>query len=74
MSANCKDAAGCGRETYVSNEFYISGTEAAGIRCFYFTPNVMHIMTENAMKKDFGWSVPNGSVYKYYKLFKTGSL
>ncbi|MEE0753038.1 hypothetical protein [Frisingicoccus sp.] len=38
MSANCKDAAGCGRETYVSNEFYISGTEAAGIRCFYFTP------------------------------------
>lgn len=44
------------------------------LKCFYNTPNVMHIMTENAMKKDFGWSVPNGSVYKYYKLFKTGSL
>lgn len=44
------------------------------LKCFYFTPNVLKIMTINAMKKDFSWNVPNGSVYKYYKLFKTGSL
>lgn len=44
------------------------------LHCFYKTPNVMQLMTQNAMKKDFSWSVPNGSVYKYYRLFKTGSL
>lgn len=44
------------------------------LKCFYTTPNVLHIMTANAMKKDFSWTVPNGSVYKYYKLFKTGNL
>lgn len=44
------------------------------LKCFYFTPNVLRIMTMNAMKKDFSWNVPNGSVYRYYKLFKTGSL
>ncbi len=44
------------------------------LKCFYTTPNVLRIMTANAMKKDFGWTVPNGSVYKYYKLFKSGSL
>ncbi len=44
------------------------------LKCFYTTPNVLHIMTANAMKKDFSWTVPNGSVYQYYKLFKTGNL
>ena len=44
------------------------------LKCFYTTPNVLRIMTANAMKKDFSWTVPNGSVYKYYKLFKTGNL
>jgi len=44
------------------------------LKCFYTTPNVLRIMTANAMKKDFGWTEPNGSVYKYYKLFKSGSL
>ncbi len=44
------------------------------LKCFYITPNILKLMTINAMKKDFSWTVPNGSVYKYYKLFKTGSL
>ena len=44
------------------------------LKCFYTTPNVLHLMTINAMQKDFSWTVPNGSVYKYYKLFKTGNL
>lgn len=44
------------------------------LKCFYVTPNVLRLMTANAMKKDFSWTVPNGSVYKYYKLFKTGNL
>ena len=42
--------------------------------CFYQTPDVIKAMKINAMKKDFGWSVQDGSVYKYYKLLKTGSL
>ena len=61
-------------QKFKNNENAYADTLLKALRCFYFTPNVMHIMTENAMKKDFGWSVPNGSVYKYYKLFKTGSL
>lgn len=44
------------------------------LKCFYLTPNILRLMTVNAMKKDFSWSVPNGSVYKYYNLFKTGSV
>lgn len=44
------------------------------LKCYYCTPKVLSIMTMNAMKKDFSWTVPNGSVYKYYKMFKTGCL
>lgn len=44
------------------------------LRCFYTTPKVLNIMTRNAMEKDFSWSVTNGSIYKYFNLFKTGSL
>ena len=44
------------------------------LRCFYSTPTTLQIMQRNAMENDFSWSIPNGSVYKYYKLFKTGSL
>ena len=44
------------------------------LRFYYTTPQAMHIMQKNAMEDDFSWSIPNGSVYKYYKLFKTGSL
>ncbi len=42
--------------------------------CFYQTPDVIKAMKVNAMKKDFSWSVQDGSVYKYYKLLKTGTL
>ena len=51
-----------------------SETLEKALRCYYSTPRAMHIMQKNAMEKDFSWSIPNGSVYKYYKLFKTGSL
>jgi len=44
------------------------------LSCFYHTPDVIKAMKVNAMKKDFSWNVQDGSVYKYYKLFKTGSL
>ena len=44
------------------------------LKCFYQTPDIITAMKINAMKKDFGWNVQDGSVYKYYKLLKTGSL
>lgn len=44
------------------------------IRCFYTAPKTMHKMQRAAMEKDFSWSIPNGSVYKYDKLFHTGGL
>ncbi len=44
------------------------------IRCFYAAPEIMHRMQQNAMEDDFSWSSPAGSVYKYYNLFKTGSI
>ena len=44
------------------------------IRCFYAAPEKMHQMQRQAMKDDFSWSSPEGSVYKYYKLFKTGLI
>lgn len=31
-------------------------------------------MAVRAMEKDFSWDVENGSVYKYYHLFKTGKI
>lgn len=49
-------------------------TMEKALRCFYSTPTTLQIMQRNAMENDFSWSIPNGSVYKYYKLFKTGSL
>ncbi len=42
--------------------------------CFYHRPETIKAMKINAMKKDFGWNVSEGSVYKYYKLFKMGTL
>lgn len=44
------------------------------LHCFYQTPDIIKAMKVNAMKKDFSWNVQDGSVYKYYKLLKTGSL
>ena len=42
--------------------------------CFYQTPDIINAMKTNAMKKDFSWNVQDGSVYKYFKLLKTGTL
>ncbi len=44
------------------------------LRCFNTMPKDIHHMTINAMHKDFGWTVPDGSVYKYLKLLQTGGL
>ena len=41
---------------------------------FYKTPDLINTMKINAMKKDFSWNVQDGSVYKYFKLLKTGTL
>ncbi|MBR1825042.1 MAG: glycogen/starch synthase [Alphaproteobacteria bacterium] len=44
------------------------------LRCFYAAPEKMHKMQQQAMKDDFSWSSPEGSVYKYFNLFKTGLI
>ena len=40
------------------------------LRCFYVSPALLHQMQKQAMEADFSWSSAEGSVYKYYKLFK----
>ena len=47
-------------------------TMEKAIRCFYTSPKILHQMQRTAMENDFSWSIPNGSVYKYGKLFHTG--
>ena len=37
-------------------------------------PEKLKKMAINAMEKDFSWDVEDGSVYKYYNLFKTGKI
>jgi len=44
------------------------------LRCYYVAPEMMRNMQCHAMQDDFSWSSPNGSVYKYFKLFTTGAL
>ena len=44
------------------------------IRCFHTAPEMMRQMQRHAMKDDFSWSCADGSVYKYYNLFKTGRI
>ncbi len=41
---------------------------------FKNSPEIIKAMKINAMKKDFSWNVQDGSVYKYFKLFRTGHL
>ena len=50
-------------------------TLAKSLLVFYANYEKISVMQYNAMAKDFSWNVPEvGSVYKYYKLFKTGNL
>ena len=49
-------------------------TLAKALNYFYNARSELNLMTQNAIKKDFGWNVQGGSVYKYYKLFTTGAL
>ncbi len=44
------------------------------LEAFYLRPEKIRQMTVNAMHKDFSWDVPEGSVYKYFNLLKTGHL
>ena len=44
------------------------------LNCFHLANDELKIMTQNAIKKDFGWNVEGGSVHKYFKLFTEGSL
>ncbi len=44
------------------------------LNTFYENPKVISEMKKNAMVKDFGWKVKDGSVYKYYNLLKFGHL
>ena len=54
-------------------EAYAEVLEKA-ILMFEKEPQKLRQMMVNAMQKDFSWDVENGSVYKYYKLFKTGKI
>ena len=47
-------------------------TLSKALNHFYQKPDVIAAMKKSAMKKDFSWNVSEGSVYKYYKLFKMG--
>ena len=44
------------------------------IRCFYTAPKTLHQMQRTAMSNDFGWTIPDGSVFKYDRLFHTGRI
>lgn len=44
------------------------------LETFYGNPLKIKEMTQNAMRKDFSWDVPGGSVYKYYQLLRTGHI
>ena len=44
------------------------------LRYYYAAPDLLRQMQIKAMQDDFSWSSPNGSVYKYYRLFTTGSI
>lgn len=48
-------------------------TLSKALNCYYNFREELNVMTQNALRKDFGWNVEGGSVYKYYKLFTTGS-
>ena len=44
------------------------------LKTFYENPLMITEMKKNAMMKDFGWNVKDGSLYKYYNLLKFGHL
>ena len=44
------------------------------LNTFYDNPSLITEMKKNAMIKDFGWNVKDGSLYKYYNLLKFGHL
>lgn len=44
------------------------------LETFYNRPETIRQMTQNAMRKDFSWDVPGGSVYKYHNLLLKGCI
>lgn len=49
-------------------------TLSKALKYYHTLRDELNVMTQNAIKKDFGWNVEKGSVYRYYKLFTTGAL
>ncbi len=49
-------------------------TLSKALKYYHTLRDELTVMTQNAIKKDFGWNVEKGSVYRYYKLFTTGAL
>ena len=49
-------------------------TLCKALETFYCHFDKIQQMTINAMRKDFSWDVKDGSIYKYYQLFKNGHL
>ncbi len=57
-----------------NNENAYSETLLKSLNTFYHNPEKIKEMQANALRKDFSWSTADGSLYKYYRLFKTGHL
>lgn len=51
-----------------------TATLCHALKTFYDKPEKIRQMQINAMRKDFGWDVPGGSVYKYRNLLCTGHI
>ncbi len=52
---------------------YTKALEKA-LQFFYEKPKEFSLMKQNAMRKDFGWETPHGSLEKYYSLFHSGEI
>ena len=57
-----------------NNENAYTETLKNALQTFYDMPNFITSMQRRAMKKDFSWDTPKGSLEKYHTLFHTGHL
>ena len=55
-----------------NNENAYTETLDESLQTFYDMPNFIIAMQKRAMKKDFSWDTPNGSLEKYHELFHKG--
>lgn len=61
-------------EKLKNNEEAYAHTLQKALDVFYTSPAQTEQMKINAMRKDFSWDVEDGSVYKYFKLLRTGTI